>query len=343
MKIQHALVVDDSKSARFSLKKLLEQKGLRIDFAESAEAALSYLESNLPDVIFMDHFMPGMDGFEATQAIKSNPSTRNIPVVMCTSKDGPEYLEEARTIGAMAVLPKPTPADALTALFETIASMPEPVAGIPEDRVSDTAVAAQAADEQAQQAMDNLVNMMVEEQLASIRASLDAAIKEKVQAHVDALMPTLKASLNRDISTGIQSYVDTEIGTQAAARAAEVFDSRATALRSTLTESMNSRLNNLQADIQSAKAPSAELLEVVNSIVGNMTENRMRKLGDDLKQLRNDLDRIPSPEVAVSDLAALKDEMNAEINSRQPSLGMVKLLAFAGVALGAAALALVLM
>src|SRR3990167_251232 len=55
MAIKHALVVDDSKSARFSLKKLLQQQGIKTDFAESAGDALNYLSSNNPDIIFMDH------------------------------------------------------------------------------------------------------------------------------------------------------------------------------------------------------------------------------------------------------------------------------------------------
>lgn len=83
MAIKTALVVDDSKSARFSLKKLLQQQGIKTDFAESAGDALNYLSTNTPDIIFMDHLMPGMDGFEATKAIKSNPDTRDIPVIMC--------------------------------------------------------------------------------------------------------------------------------------------------------------------------------------------------------------------------------------------------------------------
>ena len=122
MQIKHALVVDDSKSARFSLKKLLQKQGVNVDFAESAGDALNYLESKRPDVIFMDHLMPGMDGFEATKAIKGNPATNNIPIIMCTSKEGTEYAEQAMSHGAIAILPKPAPAATLTAVLNQIQS-----------------------------------------------------------------------------------------------------------------------------------------------------------------------------------------------------------------------------
>jgi CheY-like chemotaxis protein len=105
--LNHALLVDDSKSARFALRKLLERNGLRVDIAENAEQALGYLNENRPDVIFMDHFMPGMDGFEAVKILKSQSNTATIPVVMCTSKDGDAYMAEARAVGAVDILSKP--------------------------------------------------------------------------------------------------------------------------------------------------------------------------------------------------------------------------------------------
>ncbi len=103
---KHALVVDDSKSARLVLRRMLEKYGLAVDTVESAGLALDFLTRNRPDVIFMDHMMPGMDGFEAVKAIKSSPDTATIPVMMYTSKGGDLYLGQARALGAVGVLPK---------------------------------------------------------------------------------------------------------------------------------------------------------------------------------------------------------------------------------------------
>lgn len=103
---KRALIVDDSRSARVILSRMLEGYGLEVDSSESAEAALEYLRQTRPDVIFMDHLMPGMDGFQAIQAIKSNPDTAMIPVVMYTSQEGELYISQARALGAVGVLPK---------------------------------------------------------------------------------------------------------------------------------------------------------------------------------------------------------------------------------------------
>jgi CheY-like chemotaxis protein len=101
-----ALIVDDSKSARVVLKRMLEVHELDVDTAESAESALEYLNDHRPDVIFMDHMMPGMDGFEAVTAIKNNPDTATIPIMMYTSQKGELYVGQARALGAVGVLPK---------------------------------------------------------------------------------------------------------------------------------------------------------------------------------------------------------------------------------------------
>ncbi len=71
MTVKHVLVVDDSKSARFMLRKMLGEINLTADLAESGEEALDYLKDNQPDAIFMDHMMPGLNGLETVQKIKS--------------------------------------------------------------------------------------------------------------------------------------------------------------------------------------------------------------------------------------------------------------------------------
>ena len=136
MTAKRALVVDDSKSARAFLAKLLEEQSVEVDAAETAEQAIEYLTHHRPDVIFMDHLMPGMDGFQAVQAIKSNPRTAMIPILMYTSQEGELYLGQARALGAVGVLPKSVaPVDVRTVLqqlhltdqpeAETVAAQPE--------------------------------------------------------------------------------------------------------------------------------------------------------------------------------------------------------------------------
>jgi len=116
---KRALIVDDSRSARVILSRMLEHHGMAVDTAESAEQALEFLAQSRPDVIFMDHLMPGMDGFQAVQAIKGDPQTATIPLMMYTSQEGELYVSQARALGAIGVLPKTVrPVDVSRVLYQ---------------------------------------------------------------------------------------------------------------------------------------------------------------------------------------------------------------------------------
>jgi CheY-like chemotaxis protein len=108
MALKRALVVDDSKVARVTLQKQLTAHNLAVEMAVSGEEALDFLKSDMVDVVFMDHEMPGMNGLEAVKAIKSNPRTATIPVMMYTARGGELYVSQARALGAIDLLPKQT-------------------------------------------------------------------------------------------------------------------------------------------------------------------------------------------------------------------------------------------
>ncbi|MEM8659800.1 MAG: response regulator [Pseudomonadota bacterium] len=103
---KNALVVDDSSTARTILKHQLGQFDVTVESAHDGSHALKLLRSHKPDVIFLDHVMPGLNGFEVLQRLKADNSTRRIPVVMYTSQAAPQYIREAKILGAVAVIPK---------------------------------------------------------------------------------------------------------------------------------------------------------------------------------------------------------------------------------------------
>ena len=134
MAVKTALVVDDSKSARIMLSRLVQKNGLEVSMVESGEEAIEHLaNSELPDVIFMDHMMPGMDGLATTREISQNPATSHIPILMYTSKEGPEYEEEMLSSGAFAMLGKPAKPDRLAELIQQLNDRPEPALAEPEE------------------------------------------------------------------------------------------------------------------------------------------------------------------------------------------------------------------
>ena len=125
MRRKLALIVDDSRSARLVLQRMLEKYGLEAHTVSSAEEALDYLVRHRPDVIFMDHLMPGMDGFEAITHIKKNLETATIPIIMFTSQSGELYLSQARALGAVDILPKATASTELHEALRRLSLLPK--------------------------------------------------------------------------------------------------------------------------------------------------------------------------------------------------------------------------
>jgi CheY-like chemotaxis protein len=101
-----ALIVDDSKTATALLKHQLNQFDVIVESASDGNLALEMLRDHQPDVIFLDHIMPGLDGFEVLQLLKNNHLTRGIPVIMYTSQAARQYTSEAKSRGAIGVIPK---------------------------------------------------------------------------------------------------------------------------------------------------------------------------------------------------------------------------------------------
>jgi CheY-like chemotaxis protein len=101
-----ALIIDDSPTALAVLSRMLRRLQVTVDTVLSGEEALIYLKDHLPDIIFLDHIMPGMDGFEALRSIKGSARTKTIPVVMYTSQKERKYAEEAKQLGAADVINK---------------------------------------------------------------------------------------------------------------------------------------------------------------------------------------------------------------------------------------------
>ncbi len=139
--MQLALIVDDSKTARIMLRKMLEKLQIPTAMVESGEDALEYLQENHPDVIFMDHMMPGMDGFSAVKAIKANPGIASIPIVMHTTKQGDIYVGQARALGASDILTKPATDQDLQAVLDRVKRQAAPLTKSPVPSVEVTAVA----------------------------------------------------------------------------------------------------------------------------------------------------------------------------------------------------------
>lgn len=115
MPIHKILVVDDSPTERLSLNELLSAKGYYVVMAENGEEGVAKAKAEKPDLILMDVVMPGLNGYQATRTISRDEATRNIPVIMCTSKGQETDKIWGMRQGAHDYLVKPVDADTLLA------------------------------------------------------------------------------------------------------------------------------------------------------------------------------------------------------------------------------------
>lgn len=101
------LIVEDNQADRSRLEKLLSDAGFLVSSVENGTQALAAAKSNKPDAIFMDVNMPGMDGFAATRALRNDSGTKDIPVVLVTSKDQKADQAWGQMLGAKGYVTKP--------------------------------------------------------------------------------------------------------------------------------------------------------------------------------------------------------------------------------------------
>jgi|SRR5277367_4919546 len=81
-----ALVVDDSMLIRHTVCRFMEERGFSVDSAQNGEDALESVSRVRPDIVITDMQMPKMSGGELIAALKSQPSTANIPIVIVAGK-----------------------------------------------------------------------------------------------------------------------------------------------------------------------------------------------------------------------------------------------------------------
>mgnify|MGYP005845256493 CR=1 FL=1 len=101
------LIVDDTAAGRDVLASLLANRGYQLEFASSGREALNLATALNPDLILLDIMMPGMDGFEVCQILRSQPDICDIPILMVTALDDRESRIRGLEVGADDFISKP--------------------------------------------------------------------------------------------------------------------------------------------------------------------------------------------------------------------------------------------
>lgn len=101
------LVVDDSPDALFMLSDALKLEGMDVLTCNSGRQAISLANASSPDIVLMDAVMPGLDGFETCQILKSARGFEDIPIIFMTGFNESEHVVRALAAGGVDFVSKP--------------------------------------------------------------------------------------------------------------------------------------------------------------------------------------------------------------------------------------------
>lgn len=118
------LVVDDEKDLRELLQQRLVKEGYDVSVASDGQEAIDFCRSSHPDLVLMDVALPRIDGYQACEAIKSNPAAEDIPVLFLTGKElePQSIINRCNELGARGFLRKPCETKELLAKIKEILS-----------------------------------------------------------------------------------------------------------------------------------------------------------------------------------------------------------------------------
>lgn len=116
------LVIDDDEPLLEVVKEVLDANGFDVETARHGFLAGYLVGYSRPDAILLDLMMPGLDGFEVLSLLRRRPDARTIPVVACTSLEGPDVEARIHSAGFDAYLRKPLDFRSLVHLLEGLAA-----------------------------------------------------------------------------------------------------------------------------------------------------------------------------------------------------------------------------
>ena len=114
------LIVEDSQTERQVLRKMLENGGHLVIAATDGLEGIAMARQNKPDLILMDVVMPGQNGFQTTRQLSRDPRTRQIPIIIVTTKDQETDRVWAKRQGASDYLLKPVSEKQLVPIINSL-------------------------------------------------------------------------------------------------------------------------------------------------------------------------------------------------------------------------------
>ena len=101
------LIVDDSVETRLLLARFLEASGFVVHEAQDGESGLDRVREFIPDLILLDIVMPGLDGYQVCERLKSDPDSRDIPVIFLSVRSEADEKIKGLSVGGADYITKP--------------------------------------------------------------------------------------------------------------------------------------------------------------------------------------------------------------------------------------------
>ncbi|MDD3904909.1 MAG: response regulator [Candidatus Omnitrophica bacterium] len=120
LKTNKILVVDDEEGFLALLRQALEERGYEIATASNAIDAGIEMSGSLPALILMDIKMPGIDGLQAVAAIRDNPNTKDVKVIVVSALSDDSDINKAKKVGAVDYFVKPVDIEKLVGRIREI-------------------------------------------------------------------------------------------------------------------------------------------------------------------------------------------------------------------------------
>lgn len=118
-KLKHVLIVDDSAVTLRSVKSLLDKK-YRISVATSGEMAIKAMQRSLPDLVLLDYEMPGCDGKQTLEMIRSDETMKDIPVMFLTGVADKQHIASVLQLNPVGYMLKPPEKEKLLSAIEEV-------------------------------------------------------------------------------------------------------------------------------------------------------------------------------------------------------------------------------
>ncbi|MEZ5582461.1 MAG: response regulator [Candidatus Competibacteraceae bacterium] len=268
LSIKNTLIVDDSKSARLVLTRMLKSMDLNVDAVASGEEALDYLSTHRPDAIFMDHTMPGMTGLQTVKAVRENPDLINIPIAMYTSKEGQAYIEQVQSYGVSGILLKPATPSALKDIMDKLNA----TAAVMDVKTLATTEPEQASNQAA-------IPMSVIEEL--VRVTTESVIEEILRTQIIPLLDERLLQGKEEILENTEKNITDVAG--------KIYDTRFSTLYRHLAQQVGTRIAELRARLQTLENPEHDIPSMMKDIA---TQEMGRSSEALLKHIENVENRI---------------------------------------------------